>query len=37
MPTFFEKIKGLESFYLKEIDKDLMKSKKIDLNKNSLS
>ena len=29
----FEKVKGFEDFYLKEIDEDLMKSKKIDLTK----
>ncbi|MBV2223396.1 MAG: hypothetical protein KUL74_00935 [Cloacibacterium sp.] len=29
----FEKIRGFEDFYLKEIDEDLMKAKKIDLAK----
>ena len=31
--SLFEKVKGFEDFYLKEIDEDLIKSKKIDLTK----
>lgn len=31
--NLFEKVKSFEDFYLKEIDEDLMKSKKIDLTK----